>query len=359
MSSMSSRRSQAFQWEIGGSSGNAEIDAATALLAEKQEEVSRLKELVQQAEDELRTLKTAQEEDASTSDGNSSAMSVEASAIEQELNADHEAEIAEIQWRHQEEVKRLKTILETAKEDNQRYHENHIAALRQEKKDKVDSMKEELRRLETEYAGLSTETKRTQNILYNTRGNGHDKVSFLESQLSEITAITRTELQDIKMQIAEVMETVDIRTQEYKNETAYFEKELEDRKVNYQEHIAALDRKNDAELSRLRQELDTATETNRSLQQMLKGIEREHEKRMNSALKDLEKLRTSTRTKQETLSFNAVTTKAAVTRREQREREQLDCQQELRLIENEIEELTKENASLKTTLQRLDKQLYG
>jgi chromosome segregation ATPase len=342
---------------------------AKTILGQKASEIAKFNELIHEAEKNLASKRREVEKKSKILEGlqNSKDSEFEIPAIDQEyvdsIKASQQEEVEKSQKRHSRHVEKLQRNLEKSLKETEDWAEHHAGVIALEKKAQLDSLRLQMEQMRVEsdrtaFSAADARTKLLDQSKSISRANTQ-RVQFLETQVAEITAVTREELRDIRGKIEECLTAVEIRDQEHKNDRSRYHQELEDRQNQYIALLDALKNQHLGEKQRLDQEITSSQARISHLQTVLKELDRHHETQLRTTLGDIEKMKgslyqTMTRGKESETDRELSLTELRDVRRECRQ-----IEGEVQIVENEIRELTAENQQLKADLARLDSVVYG
>lgn len=180
-----------------------------------------------------------------------------------------------------------------------------------------------------------------------------DQISKLEHQISELTAITREEMRVARANIDECVAAVELRRRNQSAEIQRLCNEAAQRNERYESHIQALKEQFELEKATMQQNIDAINKRAENTQSLIQQLEKHHETQLYIVNNDIE-------TMKKTLSTPMPHTKNTndFVRNSIRESQklQIECNNinaEVRLIDNEINDLQNENEELHKELKRL------
>ena len=366
---MFGRSSEVF---LGGYAGRSKLEQihneAKKIIDEKNKEIQRYSQEIQKAEASLSQLKAELQSKTEkinkiilnqSTDDNNFQIDNEIS----NLNARHDEEVRQLIAKNEDELQMYRIKYGKMLKESEQWIEQHIDTVIVEKTAKVEAAKQDLERLK-EQAGntmLSATKQRTQFLqssktssLMNSR-----RIQYLESQISEITSVSREELRDIKGKVEECLAAITIREQNYKAEIARFKQEYAEREKKYNEHIAVLKHQCETEKERYFNQINACNENIANISNVLKHLEKHHETQMKSTLNDLERMRTSIYTARARTIADPNETLATTRETNSLANKCIQMQQEIAVIESELSELNDENRDLQAQLARFDRAVYA
>jgi chromosome segregation ATPase len=180
------------------------------------------------------------------------------------------------------------------------------------------------------------------------------RIAQLETQLSELSSITREELRDVRAKIEECLSAVDLRELEHRNEIEKYEREITQREEQYNTHLQVIAQQFQNEKQRLEQQLVAANSKGENLRRVLAQLQKHHEMQIETTRRDNEHMKETiyqAKTRDEKL---AVDTKSYVSQIQSTQHACRQIEQELELVNGEITEIQQENRELQAELQRLE-----
>lgn len=341
---------------------------AKQILGEKNAEISKLNQSIDEAEVQLKELKAQLRETLSKInkdpfDDNDDFMERQNDVEINTILEKNEDEIRELQQKHEEKLQRYKLQFGKSLKEAEQWSEQHIDAVYHEKMAKLTSLKQELEEAKAESQNAHMYVTSTRQQFYSTNKSASiqasQRITFLETQLTEITANSREELRDIKSKIDECLASVNVRQKEHKTELTKYEMELNQREEKYNMHVAALEEEFSAKKQRYQNEIDAENANLENLTKILKKIEKHHDKQMQSTLKDVENMKNTIYTAKARGDQAFEDTKATVGQAQNYMAEVREMEQEIAIMEQEINELNEENVQLKSEISKLDRAVYG
>jgi chromosome segregation ATPase len=343
-------------------------EQAKSILEQKAKEIHQFQTSIDEAEAELSRLQTelATQTKLTQELGSHDIPMSEQFANQDEIDsvrAEHEAEITKSEEKHKREVQRLQQEMKTSLEAAEQWSEKHAEMVYVAKRAQLDELRRQVDEAKAAANRHSLSATQARSKFYQQSKNASlmnsQRLQFLESQVGELNSMAREELRDIKAKIDECLAAVDLREREHKNEVQRYENEITEREQQYAIHMNVLTEQFRCEKERLQQAVAAASSKVDNLQRILKQLEKQHEKQLQSTLHDVERMKaymyqSKTRdTDQQNETRNYVATI------NQLQRECAQTEQELALVESEIKELREENKELKVELQKFDNAVYG
>ena len=214
------------------------IDQYNAQIEEAEKELAQLK-----ADYEAKSILLQQLESEENSDIDQQEDLNDESEIDR-LKLDHEAEILEIKARHEDEIQTLQLNFTKALKEAESWAEQHADTILLGKKAELEALTQELELMKTTFNEDAFSRTQSRTRLYQQSKTqsmqNAQRISELDSQLSELSAITREELREVRGKIDECFVSVDIREREHKNEIEKYEKEIKNRETRFNAHIATI-----------------------------------------------------------------------------------------------------------------------
>lgn len=270
------------------------------------------------------------------------------------LKQSHEEKMQKLITDHEDEIKTLQNEFTRKLKAAEEWNKQHAETLRMNKQTKIDELKDEINAIkERQNMAIYTQTKKRNKMLEESKianAENAQKIQVLENQISEVQAMSREELRDIRAKIEECLATVELRQKEHENELKRYEKEIEDRNETYKLHISALKDQLNNEQERLNQEINAVDNKISAMEKILAQLENHHQKQVEATTQGIEKMKLTisnlkTRGDQ---TIETIRTTTAQTTTSTREMKQL--QEEIKLLDKEIIEIQNENADLKAEL---------
>lgn len=338
---------------------------AKAILQQKNEELRQYEESINAAEQKLAKLQAElKEKNEMFENNNDSDSDVEGSEesgddvnIDQ-LKTDLEAEIQKIKAAQEEELQNLQTNLAKALKQAEEWAESHSNSVAAEKQIELNELRGQLDALKASANESAFNMTQSRSRLHQQSKTislqNAQRIHELEQQLSELAAITREELRDVRGKIDECFIAVDVREREHKNEIDRYQREIKQREEKYNTHLAALAEQYDNEKQRLDFQLKAITSKKANLEKVLAQLEKHHETQLQTTLKDIERMKSTIYQSQARDDQTLNDAKSYISQIQAMQRDCRHADQEITLINNEIKELTEENKQLQNELKRLD-----
>lgn len=343
---------------------------AQSVLKQKADEIQQFNDSIEEAEKQLAQLKAEFEAKASAISGNpfeddkfEMYDNNGASQIVEQIRLEQQTEIQQIQAKHEEEMTNLRIEFQKSLQDAEQWADQHAEAVYLERTAQLEDLRRELDNLrnasnETAFASTQNRTKLYQQSKNASLMNSQ-RIQFLESQLSELSAVTREELRDVRAKIEECLVAVDLREHEHASEIARYQREIAEREEKYNTHLAVLNEQFSNEKARLEQAITASAAKSENLQRVLKQLEKQHEKQLQTTLKDIERMKASIYQARSRDDQKLTDTKSYVSQTHAIQRDCRQIEQEISIVENEIKELQDENRELNNELSRLERTVYG
>ena len=332
---------------------------AQTILSQKADEIAKLESSIEEAEKELVKLKaeygtkvalaTAEEAEEDLDDDEIIDL--------QKLKEEHDNELRERNEQHEEEISAMKLKFTRALKDAEAWAEEHAENVYAEKSAQLESLKQELNKIKSEVNEEMISQTQSRNKMYHRSKTiafqNHQRIQFLQAQLSEISSVTREELRDVRQKIDECLSAVEIREREHKNEIERYEREITQREERYNTHLQCLEQQFKNEKQRLDQQYQAAVEKGENLQRVLKQLEKHHDMQMQTTIKDNERMK-NTIYQAQTRDDQAFTdTRSYVSQIQSTQHATRQVEQEIAVVNEEIAELQAENKELQDELKRL------
>lgn len=355
----------------GNSAGKSKLEKihkeAKEIITAKNKEIMKYSKLIEEAENQLSELKAELREKNNRINklNNEDSDFDKLSAIDeiQELNTRHIEEMKNLEEKHQEDMQTYKMKYAKTLKEAEQWAEQHIDTLAVEKQAKLQMAQQELQsaKEKAQSSKLTATTLKTNFYQNNKTAQlmNTQRIEYLESQLSEISSISREEIRDIRGKIEECLATITVRQNEYEAQIAKCKKEIKERESKYNDHIDALTNQYNTEKTRYQNQINAVNENIQNLTRVIKQMETHHEQQLRSTMKDLERMKTTIYTSR-TMRHESRDETIANTRNSLSVQNQcMQMRQEIAVIKEEIDELNAENDELRSQLQMLDRSVYG
>jgi hypothetical protein len=277
---------------------------AEAILAQKNEELAGYQAAIEEAEKTLVKLKTELESKAAilsaevneehsddSDDGGSDLIDLV------KLKEDQEAEIQQLTSKHEEEIAAMRSRYTTSLKEAEGWAEAHADNIYLERVAELENLKKELESLrsqanEAAFAQTQSRTKLFQQSKNASLQNAQ-RIQTLETQLSELSSITREELRDVRAKIDECLSAVDLRELEHRNEIEKYEREIAQREEQYNTHLQVLAEQFQNEKQRLEQQLAAANSKGENLRTVLAQLQEHQEMQIETTRKENERMKST------------------------------------------------------------------
>lgn len=341
---------------------------ADSLLTQKSQEITQLNEQIDEAEQNLLSIKAelARQIKENTSQNIEEEVQIDTGIFQQEiadLNSLHEEEIQRLQEEHDKKMKEMTEQFDKAIESAKAWavsHSDQIAADKQAQLEEMQRSLESLKSSTTE--NISTMSKNKYASLQESKRASflnQQRIKLLESQISELTAITREETRDIKLKIDECLTAIELRSREHQSEIEKYEKEMSEREAKYKEHIANVLDQYAVENKRMESSIAATTSQVEYLPRLLKQIEKQGDAHYQTSIKDLEKVKSTLSRTQTQDERDQMEVKKTIIQYQSIQRDQRKIEQEIVEIDAEINQLNRENETLRSELNRLNQTVYS
>ena len=361
---MSKSGSQVQQRSARGSASQSKIEKlnseAQAILTQKADVIAELETAIEDAEKQLVKLRAEYEAKATTAeiDEEDDAKAKDDDLIDLEkLKQEHDAEIRDRTERQEEEVASMKLKFTRALKDAEAWAEEHAENVYAERSAQLDVLKQELSKIKDEVSEEQLQQSQTRTRLFNqskTRAmQSAQRIQFLQTQLSELSTVTREELRDVRAKIDECLASVELREREHRAEIEKYEKEIASREERYNTHLECLTQQFNNERQRLNQQYEAAVEKCDSLQRILSQLERHHESRLQATLQDNERMKSTIYQAKSREDESFTDTRSYISQIQSTQHEVRQVQKDLAVVNQEIADLQSENHQLQEELKRL------
>ncbi|OHS93854.1 kinetoplast-associated protein [Tritrichomonas foetus] len=336
---------------------------AKEILSQKEEEIRKFEEAVEEAEKQLAKLKSQVEkkeeyynnlmnEDDQKSDSDDDDVDLD------KLKETLDAEFQQARATHEEELQTLQEGFAVHLREAEEWCDTHAENLFTEKKAELDDLQLELSRLkaqmnENAFSNTQSKTKLFQQSKALSLQNAK-RIAELDSQLSELAAVTREELREVKTKRDECFVAVQVRETEHANEIDKYRRELSQREEKYNNHLSILDEQYENEKKRYEQHLKALNSKKTNLERVLAQIEKHHEAQLQTTLNDIERMKSTIYQSQARDDKSIMESKSYVTQVQTIQRDCRHLEQEISLVNSEIDELKEENKLLQNELRHLD-----
>lgn len=337
---------------------------ADKVLADKAKEIMEMTKLVDEAEEKLMALKAEYQVTTSKLQQHEEEEEIDTERMDQEiqdLKDQQEQELQEVEAKHQAYLQSLTETFQSSVKEAEKWAEMRTEAVKVQKLADLEAMKEEYEQFKASTADEIFASTQDRIKLYQEAKNAsimnNQRISLLESQISEITSITREEERDIKAKINECLASIDLRKREHEALVTKAQNELSDRKEKYEMHIKQLEQQHESEKKRLQQAIQSETEKIDNLQKVIRKMEQQHTRNLQDSLREIERMKTTlyqSRKEDEGLEE----TRSTVTQLQDLQKRQRQTEQEIAIVDQEIAELGEENARLRQELAKLDREVY-
>ena len=350
-----SRRESASQSKIEKLNSEAQ-----AILTQKADVIAELETAIEDAEKQLVKLRAEYEARATTAeiDEEDDAKAKDEDLIDLEkLKQEHDQEIRDRTEKQEEEVASMKLKFTRALKDAEAWAEEHAENVYAERSAQLDVLKQELSKIKDEVSEEQLQQSQTRTRLFNqskTRAmQSAQRIQFLQTQLSELSTVTREELRDVRAKIDECLASVELREREHRAEIEKYEKEIASREERYNTHLECLTQQFNNERQRLNQQYEAAVEKCDNLQRILSQLERHHESRLQATLQDNERMKSTIYQAKSREDESFTDTRSYISQIQSTQHEVRQVQKDLALVNQEIADLQSENHQLQEELKRL------
>jgi regulator of replication initiation timing len=206
---------------------------------------------------------------------------------------------------------------------------------------------------ETAFAQTQSRTRALQQSKAASLDN-QKRMQQLEDQLSELGAVRREELREVRVKVEECLSAVDLRDRDHRNEIETYQRELAEREQQYTAHWEILGEQFENEKARLEQQLAAAVAKGENLRRILAQLQKHHEMQIETTRRDNERMKATIYQAKSRDDESFADTKSYVAQLQTKQQQCRQTEQEIALVNSEIAELTEENKELQGELQRLD-----
>ena len=340
---------------------------AKEILEQKAKEIQEYNTVVTQAEQELALLQEELKQKTKLASQVESQNTIERqddySAMLDQIRSEQQAEIEREEAKHQHELEKLQKQMQNSLKTSEEWAEQRASVVLLEKTQALEEARKQLEQARKDNEKSIFSAAQTRTSIYQQSKNASlqnsQRLQLLEAQVGEITAISREELRDIKSKINDCLAAVDIRRKEHKVEEDRYDHEIEEREHKYNSHLDMLREQYATERARLEQAVAASQKRNESIQKILRQIERQNTKQLQTTLKDTERMKSSIYQTIAREQDDQGATRALFSQVQTLQRECHQTEQEIAMVEKETQELFAENRALKTELAKLDTVLYG
>jgi hypothetical protein len=342
---------------------------AQQLLAQKASEIAAMTESIDAAETALSKARAALIARTSQSEGENLDIDIDIETQQdryqreiEELMAQSEAEVKEIQLAHALRLKELGETFRKSITDGEEWAKIHAAAVKAQKLVELDQSTKQLEeaRGSNEDSRLNS-TKSRVEVYEQSKGvsiMNEQRINRLENQITEMTAVTREEIRDIKAKIKEVLFSLELRQREHAVDIANLEREAAAQQAKYDIHLRELDNEHASEKLRLEQNIAAETAKIENAHRLIEQIEENQRNCVQRSRQDIERMKATLSHYRAESERGLEQTRSFVSRATSFDRKKRDLDREISMIEQEIAELQEENGELRTELGKLDQIVY-
>jgi chromosome segregation ATPase len=356
--SIRSQRSQQAQSQIE----KLNIEAET-ILTQKNEELANYQSAIDEAEKTLVKLKAELESKAALfsadAEGSDAGSDSEDDVKELEkVKSAQEAEIQELTAKQEEELATMRSRYTASLQEAESWAQAHAENIYLERVAELESLKKELEALRNQAneAALAQTQNRTK--LYQQSKSvsiqNAQRIAALESELAELSSLTREELREVRAKIDECLSAVDIRALEHRAEIEKYEREIAQREEQYNTHLQLIAQQYQNEKQRLEQQLVAAGSKNENVRRVLAQLQKHHEMQIETTRRDNERMKATISQAKTRDEQSAVDRKSFVSQIQSTQYACKQVEQEIEIVNQEIAELQQENLELQAELQRLE-----
>ncbi|OHT03272.1 kinetoplast-associated protein [Tritrichomonas foetus] len=340
---------------------------ADTILTQKADEISQLNKTIDDAEKQLLSIKAELAAQIKNTEivNNEDEATLDRELLSQEildLKAQQDAELQNLQQAHEARLREMNESFQKSVHSAEFWAEQHANSIAADKMNQLTELQRTLETLKnsTTESLLSVSKTKYNSLQQSKRASymNQQRIKVLETQIAEITAVTREEARDIKTKIEECLTSIELRGKEHETEIKRYQAEMDEREYKYNEHIRNLLEQFEVENKRMESAIASASSQADYLPKVIRQMEKQNEFHIQTSLKDLEKVKSTLYQSQTRDEKEQTETKQTVTQVQSIQRNQRRIEQEIFQIESEIKELDTENEQLKIELARLDQTVY-
>ena len=330
-----------------------ELDSYRSTVMEAEELLSKLQKEVREKEAELQSLKNYDADDEEEKIRQSFIIEVD------ELKEKHANEIREIRLRHEDEMSRLRSDFERSLSEAEQWNEKHSSIAYQQKLEELNDLNKQTQAARIQLNTVTFHQRRAPSTIPVDEQQKANVLAIaeLETQISELTSLTREEMRTSMSKVEELLESIEYRKEEHRSELHKLEIEITKRREIYKEHFETLKQQFKLEEETIQKEIDAHINRTFSIEDLMDHIGKHHEVQVSSVNKDIDTIRRSILTPKNNLrhSYDSVRSTVRETQRLTDECQMMD--DETKIIDQELYQLEIENKSLAKELKRLTRQM--
>lgn len=276
----------------------------------------------------------------------------------EEVKAIHQEEVEEINGKYSHEIASLRIYFSKALKEAERIAEQHAETVYLEKKSELD---ETLRQIDLiEAANEENQFKLTASKIQKMQQEkttsmlNSIKIDRLNQELTDLTALSRTELRDIKMKVDECFVSADIHQKDHENEMRRLIDELESREKVFTHHYTTVVESYEAEKQKLTEQLQQTSQKISELRKSFKNMQTQHEFQEKQLADDIQKLKSSVSISTKGRDQSSTMIQSSVLKQQHFQREIKQIENDIAMVDKEIQEVQIENAQLKQEMKRIE-----
>lgn len=276
----------------------------------------------------------------------------------EEVKAIHQEEVEEINGKYSHEIASLRIYFSKALKEAERIAEQHAETVYLEKKSELD---ETLRQIDLiESANEENQFKLTASKMQKIQQEkttsmlNSIKIDRLNQELTDLTALSRTELRDIRMKVDECFVTADIHQKDHENEMRRLIDELENREKAFSYHYTTVVESYEAEKQKLTEQLQQTSQKISELRKSFKNMQTQHEFQEKQLHDDIQKLKSSVSISTKGRDQSSTMIQSSVLKQQHFQREIKQIENDIAMVDKEIQEVQIENAQLKLEMKRIE-----
>ena len=341
---------------------------AQLMLEKKKKEIEQFSKTVEKAEEMLSKLleevreKTSQLEalnDEISLNESNNLNGVTNSLFENELeklNAKNAKELRKIQKKHEEEMRQLKADFQNAINSAQEWANRHTDISYQEKVRELNQLnqKSKAAKLHLNELTFTKNGVRVSRAVDEIQKANSLKIAELETQISELTSLTREEIRSTKAKIDECAATIELRKSEHAANVQKLQSEASRLTGSYKARIEALKQQYLAEEEKIQSEIDSQLARVARTENLIDQIGRHHEVQLLSVNQDIQTIKEAIQYVDQGLRHSYDSNVRNTIRETQRllyEIQKMD--EESSIVDEELLKLEKENRQLNKEIKRM------
>ena len=334
-----------------------QLEQRNEQIAQLNKELEKAEEKLSSAKRKLNEIKSAAKEESNSEiyDDYSEIELKEIDAIKSKHQQDEQKLIEE----YEDEAAKLETMYAKQLKEAEEYVDQHSQQVLLERQNELMNLQNDLQQLRENYNTVNLEhTKQKDVLIDESRGTSMtntQKIQYLESQLTEVAAISREEMREIRAKINETMIAFEERQKDFQNQVKKYEAEYDRRNKQYEEHIGAIRQQYDSEKEKYKTKIETDEHNYNSLQRVVKQLEKQREKQLSTAIKDNETMKTTIYQAKTREAPSLQVTRTIMTQSHQYEQQCTNMIEEIKVIDEEIKDIMEENKELQAQLLKFER----